>query len=134
MKTVKIELTWIGTLAILIAGIEDGTAKGQELARLELARMARIADGMPAALKAMERAEEFMSGFEDDETQEGVKETLEMLRQERSFYDFGPSANDLLGDLVAGIRGLKQFGGMGGTEAEEILNAALEKAEEAAAS
>lgn len=43
-QTVDITPNWKGTLPLLLAGIENGTATGRAMARAELQRMAQIAD------------------------------------------------------------------------------------------
>jgi hypothetical protein len=47
--TVRLVPTWRGVLPALLAVLQDGSDKGRELARLELARMARAADMHNAA-------------------------------------------------------------------------------------
>ncbi len=44
IKTIKIELTWEGTLNALLLLVESGNAEGREYALGELRRMAKIAD------------------------------------------------------------------------------------------
>lgn len=44
INTVDITPTWRGVLPILIAGLQDGSREGQRIARIELERMADLAD------------------------------------------------------------------------------------------
>lgn len=50
--SVDITPTWEGTLPLLLAAITDGTPGGQDAARGELLRMARLADAHIAMLGA----------------------------------------------------------------------------------
>lgn len=46
----------------------------------DLAQRRRLQLAAPEMLAALERAEAFIAGFEDDETQEGVTEMLAAIR------------------------------------------------------
>ncbi len=42
--TIDLTPTWSGVLPVLLAALTEGTEEGRRLAKIELARMARIAD------------------------------------------------------------------------------------------
>jgi len=53
---------------------------GENIAWVDLAQRRRVLLAAPDLLAALDRAEAFIAGFEDDETQEGVTEMLAAIR------------------------------------------------------
>ena len=51
LKTITLTPTWSDVVPIIVAGLQDGNAEGQRMARQELDRMAAIADQQVEALR-----------------------------------------------------------------------------------
>jgi hypothetical protein len=63
VKMIDCAPTWSGVVPVILAGIENGTAKGREIAVGELQRMAKLADAYVASQKAAEVANEALLAY-----------------------------------------------------------------------
>ena len=55
LKTITLAPTWSDVVPIIVAGLQDGNAEGQRIARQALDRMAAIADQHVEALREAEK-------------------------------------------------------------------------------
>jgi len=54
MQTIKLPVTWQGTLPIILLVLTDGNEEGRKMAREELTRMAQLADLYAASMQQKE--------------------------------------------------------------------------------
>lgn len=87
VKSIDMTPTWQGVLPVLLAGLEDGTAEGKRLARIELKRMAEAADSAKDALNVLLAVRETLQ-FANDSPNGPINDTIWMMHKPETLFDF----------------------------------------------